>query len=180
VRFQGAAYRAHDPRWSWTPLSGEGARLHGGRFNRKGVPALYLSLDLITAAIEANQGFPFRLVPPITLVSYTVDCDDLSDLSVAGELKRAGGTPAELACAWKRLAETGQPVPSWTVAERLRTRGTAGIVVPSFSPGAPADARNLVLWRWSNDLPHRVRIFDPDNRLPRDDASWRRRHPRTQ
>ncbi len=36
VRFQGLAYRAHDPRWSFKPLSGEGAAVHGGRFNPKG------------------------------------------------------------------------------------------------------------------------------------------------
>jgi RES domain-containing protein len=34
------AYRAHDPRWSFTSLSGDGAALYGGRYNRKGVPAL--------------------------------------------------------------------------------------------------------------------------------------------
>ena len=36
MRFEGLAYRAHNPRWSWAPTSGEGARLHGGRFNAKG------------------------------------------------------------------------------------------------------------------------------------------------
>ena len=43
MRFQELVYRAHNPEWSWTPLSGEGARRHGGRFNRRGVPALYLA-----------------------------------------------------------------------------------------------------------------------------------------
>ena len=38
MRSRGVVYRAHNPQWSWTPLSGEGARRHGGRFNRRGVP----------------------------------------------------------------------------------------------------------------------------------------------
>lgn len=33
MRFRGIVYRAHDPRWSWPPVSGEGSRLYGGRFN---------------------------------------------------------------------------------------------------------------------------------------------------
>jgi RES domain-containing protein len=63
VRFQGAAYRAHDPRWSFKPLSGDGAALYGGRYNRKGVPALYLALDAITAVREITQGLARKLDP---------------------------------------------------------------------------------------------------------------------
>lgn len=175
MKFAGTAYRAHDPRWSWTPLSGEGARLHGGRFNMPGVPALYLALDFATAVVEANQGFPFRLMAPITLVSYAVDCDGLVDLTDARVLRELRASPADLKCAWKLLAETGKPVPSWTLAERLRSDGASGVIVPSFSPGAAADAKNLVLWTWGPDLPRQVIVFDPDHRLPRDERSWRSR-----
>ena len=91
MRFRGATYRAHNPRWSWSPLSGEGARINGGRFNPKGVAALYLSLDWGTAVIEANQGFSFR-IPPLTIVSYDVDSRDVADLSASNGLKRHGAT----------------------------------------------------------------------------------------
>ena len=36
-------FRAHNPLWSFQPLSGAGAARAGGRFNRIGTPALYLS-----------------------------------------------------------------------------------------------------------------------------------------
>ncbi|MET0194757.1 MAG: RES domain-containing protein [Hyphomicrobiaceae bacterium] len=173
MRFRGAAYRAHNPRWSWSPLSGEGAKIHGGRFNPKGTAALYLALELSTAIIEFNQGLPLRLVPPITIVSYAVDCDDVVDLTDAAERDRLHVTHADMACAWKLLAETGQAVPSWILAERMQAGGAAGIVVPSYSPGAQPGTKNLVLWHWTDDLPHRVRIYDPDTTLPRNDASWR-------
>ena len=175
MRFAGAAYRAHNPRWSWTPLSGEGARIHGGRFNAKGTPALYLALDLNTAVIEFNQGFPFRLVPPVTIVSYAVDCDDLIDLTKGSERRRLGVTSAAMACPWKLLAETGRAVPSWSIADRMLASGAAGILVPSYSSPASADAQNLVLWHWSDALPHQVTIHDPGADLPRDGSSWRRR-----
>ena len=34
MRFRGTVYRAHNPQWVWTPLSGEGARRYGGRFKK--------------------------------------------------------------------------------------------------------------------------------------------------
>lgn len=173
MRFQGVAYRAHSPRWAWSPLSGEGAKTHGGRFNAKGTAALYLALELSTAIIEFNQGLPLHLVPPITIVSYWVDCDDIVDLTDAVELKRLGVMRAHMAGAWKLLAETGQPVPSWALADKMRANGAAGIIVPSYSPGALFGTKNLVLWHWTDDLPHRVHIYDPEATLPRDDASWR-------
>jgi RES domain-containing protein len=131
-----------------------------------------LALEMSTAIIEFNQGLPLRLVPPITVVSYSVDCDDLLDLTDAGELERLGVTPADMACAWKLLAETGRPVPSWALSDRLRAQGTVGMIVPSYCPGAPVGTRNLVLWRWTGHPPHSVRIYDPDGTLPRNDASW--------
>ena len=172
MRYTGVAYRAHNPRWSWAPTSGEGARLHGGRFNLKGVAALYLSLDTSTAILEATQGFGSRF-PPLTLVTYEVDCADLVDLTAAGALRRHRASRADLACAWLTLAAAGREVPSWRLAERLRRSGAAGIIVPSFALGASADAKNLVLWRWGEAPPHAVRVFDPDRRLPRDDRSRR-------
>jgi hypothetical protein len=42
------AYRVHVPRWSFDPVSGAGAARFGGRLNRPGVPALYLSLETAT------------------------------------------------------------------------------------------------------------------------------------
>jgi RES domain-containing protein len=147
-------------------LSGEGARTHGGRFNPRGKPALYLALDLVTAANEASQGFTNRLIPPITIVSYEVDCDDIEDLTDLSTLTRLHVSAGDLNCAWKLLAETKQSVPSWSLVNRLATSGVTGIVVPSFAPGATRESKNLVLWRWGDDLPHRVRIFEPDRRLP--------------
>ena len=68
MRFRGVVYRAHDPRWSWAPLSGEGARLYGGRFNRRGVPALYTSLAMLTAIWESQPvGRPLQ---PLLLCAY--------------------------------------------------------------------------------------------------------------
>jgi RES domain-containing protein len=171
VRFRGVVYRAHNPRWAFSPLSGEGAARTGGRFNRPGSPALYTSATVETAIREASQGFP-RKLDPLTVVSYEVDCKDVADLTAAGERSRLHVSPADLACPWKLLANEGKTVPSWEVADRLAAAGHAGILVRSFAPGATGTDVNLVLWRWSDRPPHRVTLHDPERRLPRNQKSW--------
>src|SRR5258707_2622722 len=99
LRFRGTCYRAHDPRWSFKPLSGDGAAIHGGRFNPKGVPALYLSLTIGGAIKEANQGFAFK-IDPCVLCSYEVDCNDVADLRTNEGRAEHGVAFADMACAW--------------------------------------------------------------------------------
>jgi RES domain-containing protein len=58
------------------------------------------------------------------------------------------------------------------MAQRLFAAGVARVVLPSFAPGAGAADVNVVFWRWSDRLPHRVRVVDDWDRLPKDDSSW--------
>jgi RES domain-containing protein len=44
VRYKGKLFRALNPFIAREPLSGRGAELYGGRFNPKGVPALYTAV----------------------------------------------------------------------------------------------------------------------------------------
>ena len=55
VTYSGLLYRALNPVYASNPMSGRGAELYGGRFNPKGVPALYASTSVLTALREANQ-----------------------------------------------------------------------------------------------------------------------------
>lgn len=160
------AFRAHNPLWSHRPTSGEGAARHGGRFNRIGWPALYLSLRYETAVLEAAQGFAKKL-QPLTIVQYEIDCEDVVDLTQRPEQTKWKASLAMLTCPWLALAEAGQAVPTWDLAERMRTVGVAGIMVPSFAPGAGRADRNLVLWKWGSRRPHRVLAIDDENRLRR-------------
>lgn len=172
MRFQGTCYRAHDPKWAFSPLSGEGAKVHGGRFNAKGAPALYLALTIDGMFAEMGHGFSHRF-DPLTVCSYDVDVDDLADLRDDVRRKANDVRLAELDCPWKLDLSEGRIPASWTLTERLLKSGHAGILVPSFAHGAKADMANLVLWRWGPDLPHKVEVYDPSSRLPKDQTSWR-------
>jgi RES domain-containing protein len=172
VRFQGFVYRAHHPRWAFSPLSGEGAARHGGRFNPPGMPALYTSRRMQTAWLEAQQAFPFK-AQPLTLCAYEVDCADVADLTDPAARATLGVAAATLACAWEDLASRRQPVPSWELARRLQAEGIAAIIVPSFAASAGQEDQNLVFWNWAETPPHRLTVIDDEGRLPRNDLSWR-------
>jgi RES domain-containing protein len=172
LRFRGTCYRGHDPQWAFSPVSGEGARLKGGRFNPRGTPALYLSLSVEALFIEMGHGFSQRF-SPLTVCSYEVDVEDVLDLRTERGRRQAGVDLRDMACAWANdLADNRLPA-SWRIARRLMAAGTAGILVPSFANGARHDMGNLVLWSWTPNLPHRVRVHDPDGLLPKDQSSWR-------
>lgn len=170
-RFCGIVYRAHNPRWAYTPLSGEGAKQYGGRFNRPGVVALYTSLDFTTAWLEAQQGFPFK-PQPLTLVAYQVDCARIVDLNNPMLLDTLDIPFSDLACAWEAMALAQQTPPTWLLADRLMAAEIDGIIVRSYAPGCTDANLNLVLWRWSANQPHAIQVIDDFGRLPNNQNSW--------
>jgi RES domain-containing protein len=171
LRFTGICYRAHDPRWAFRPISGDGAAIHGGRFNPKATPALYLSLDPITAIKEANQGFAHK-IEPCAPCPYSVDCANVIDLRAPKRGSERAAAFEDVACPWFALAAKGKEPPSWRLARRLIAERQAGLLAPSFAPGANAQDHNLILWRWGDQPPHSVRAVYPSGRLPKDQLCW--------
>jgi len=79
---------------------------------------------------------------------------------------------SDMRCAWFLEASAGADPASWKIADRLSAKGYAGLLTPSFAPGATESAHNLVLWKWGAVLPIRVTVYDPSGRLPKDQLSW--------
>ena len=164
MRFRGIVYRAHDPRWSWPPISGEGARLNGGRFNRLGVPAFYTSLSPVTALREAS---PLRQpMQPVLLCAYEADAEPIFDTLGSSQRTRHAVTDIELRCPdWEQKMLDGGIPASHALAERLVAAGYVGMRVRSFATGAGPDDLDLVFWRWGDRLPSRIKLVDDDHRL---------------
>jgi len=164
ISFKGIVYRAHKPVWASSPLSGEGAKVHGGRFNPKGVAALYTAIEQITALAEHQQGFPHR-PQPITLCAYEVDCSDLVDLTDPKNLDALNIKETDLSCAWEIIADNKKNPPSWKIAEELINDNVAGIIVPSYARNTPVGGKNIVFWHWEGTTPHKVIVIDDEKRL---------------
>ena len=152
MRFTGRCYRGHDPMWSFTPMSGEGASKTGGRFNRRGEPTLYLALSIRAAVNEITQGLSLRLAP-LTICEYDIDCEPIVDLSTLTAQSSHRVAASDLACSWMTFLDTSREAPSWLVVDKLKQRGFAGMIAPSFAIGANFDDKNLILWKWGVDLP---------------------------
>lgn len=165
MHFEGELYRALNPIYAREPMSGRGAELYGGRFNRKGTPALYSSLSVMTALREANQAGSLQ---PTTLVSYDADIEAVFDSRDDVGLRAEGMDAATLADpTWRDQMKATGEAKTQAFARRLAAAGYHGLLVRSFAPGATDDDLNLVLWAWSDAAPFRLTLIDDENRLSR-------------
>ncbi|MGQ2908812.1 MAG: RES family NAD+ phosphorylase [Aliihoeflea sp.] len=165
MHFRGELYRALNPIYAREPMSGRGAEFYGGRFNRKGTPALYSSLAVMTALREANQAGSLQ---PTTLVSYDADIERVFDSRNDAGLRAEGMDAAALADpTWRDQMKATGEAKTQAFAQTLSAAGYHGLLVRSFAPGATDDDLNLVLWKWSEAAPCRLTLIDDENRLSR-------------
>jgi RES domain-containing protein len=162
-------YRYLTPRWSYLPLSGAGAATGGGRFNRPGIEALYLSTEPETAYAELKQGA--SIAPPATLAAYKVRADEIVDFS--GDFDPATWSPdwASWNADWKHIARIERRIPpSWILADGVIAAGRRGLLFPSTRrPGGT----NLVLFSANLTGGDALTVHDPHGDLPVDQSSWR-------
>lgn len=165
LTFAGPLFRALNPVYAREPLSGRGAELFGGRFNARGVPALYTSLSIMTAVREANQ---VGALQPTTLVSYDANIEKIFDTRDAAALAALGMDVASLADdGWRDQMRAAGEARTQAFARNLIADGYHGLLVRSFAPGATAGDLNIVLWQWGADAPHRLTLIDDEKRLSR-------------
>jgi RES domain-containing protein len=153
-----------NPVYAREPLSGRGAELYGGRFNVKGTPALYTSLDPATALREANQ---VGSLQPTILMSYKADLGPIFDTRDQDGLDRYNAIEAMLADpAWRMKMLDGQPVPTQDFASALIADRFAGLLIQSFAKGASPLDLNIVLWAWTDNTGS-LEVMDDEERLSR-------------
>jgi RES domain-containing protein len=161
--YSGKLYRALNPIYAREPLSGEGARRYGGRFNSKGTPALYCSLSIMTAVREANQ---VGTLQPTTLVAYEAELENVFDTRDEAALAAEGMDAAALAAStWRDEMGANGESRTQAFAGALLVRGYCALLVRSFATGASRRDLNLVLWHWGDAPPARLTLIDDENRL---------------
>ena len=159
-------WRAFVPRWSWLPLSGEGAARFGGRWNPVGSPTIYAARELSTAWAEYNQGF---VQHPALIVRLELANAALADLTDAAVLTRMDTDDGIHRCEWRAALDDGEVPETHLLRGRLIEQGFDGVIYPSFmSPGGTS----VALWRWNGPREPALRVVDPEGRLPQSPASW--------
>lgn len=138
-------------------LTGEGARLYGGRWNLKGTPVLYTSDSTALATLETLVHFPLHLMPSDRSILTLGLPDNLETLAIKAE---------ELPKSWwinpalPSLAEIGQ---KWIEQQR----GVALVVPSSVTP--TGEGRNYILNPQHPDFKYieivNVSSYDYDERL---------------
>jgi RES domain-containing protein len=161
-------HRYLTPKWAYLPASGAGAAIDGGRFNRPGVEALYLSRDATTALEEYRQGV--SITPPATLAAYEITLAEVADFSLGFDPACWSGEWREWDCAWRAIWRIEKRVPpSWRIADQVISAGIRGILFPSLRH---AEGMNLVIYPANLAEPDKLNVHDPDHRLPQNQSSW--------
>jgi RES domain-containing protein len=161
------AYRMHVPKWAVAPTSGAGAGTYGGRANRIGVEALYLSLDALTALAEYQQ--TSALLPPGLMVAYQIDVYPIVDFREGYNPKHWGPLWKDFFCDWRSLFFNRRiEPPSWEIGDEVIAAGAKGIMFQSVL----TRGTNVVLYTAELADPESITIYDPSNDLPKNQDSW--------
>lgn len=144
IRNVGAKYASKNSFYS-----GTGAAKTGGRWNRKGLEAIYTSLDVETATLEAYQdfiyrGFPLTTITPRVTAGAKVKLSKVLDLTDSKVLKSIGFTKKELIEEdWRAIQKAGDE--SWTqaIGRGAYLAGFEGLIVPSARKD---DGKNIVIF----------------------------------
>jgi len=165
-----AFYRFNTPRWAYRPTSGAGAAKVGGRFNRPGVDALYLSRRIETATAEYQQNEP--LMPPGTLVTYEVELTSIVDFGKGYSHREWDELWSDWDCAWRRQACMKESSHQVGFSRTLRS-SAARRAFCSPQRNKPAGC-NLVVYTQQLDDGDKLSAHDPRGDLPRNQESWLR------
>lgn len=156
-----AHYRVIVPAYAGTPMSGMGAARRGGRFNRPGQEALYLSADDATALAEYKQDNPW--IQPGTICTFFIRQLRVADFSAGFDPGLWPAVWADFAIDWRAgwFDKSIEP-PTWYMADDVVAAGLDGILFPSQArPGGT----NLVIYRSSERSASQLRVYDPDGAL---------------
>jgi len=129
--------------------------------------ALYLAMETETAILEYQQ--LSTLMPPGTLVAYTVTLSTVVDFRSGLDPAHWDALWSDFYCDWRGLwFDSRIEPPSWVIGDMVYAAGHAGILFPSVV--AP-EGTNLVVYPDRLESGN-LQVFDPMNALPRSQKSW--------
>ena len=165
--FVGVAYRSGVPEFATEAdlLTGEGSRRFGGRWNPRGIAAVYASLTPETALAESlahhrYYGVPIEDAMPRTFVALAVKLGrvlDLRDGATRQRLRLSGRRLLEVD--WRAEARAGREPITQRLGHAAHAGGWEGLIVAS---AADSGGHNLLIFPGHLAAESAVRILNPD------------------
>jgi len=118
-------------------LSGQGAAGYGGRWNPRGLIAIYASLDPLTAVMESDQnfldsGFSAPTLRPRVLAGLTIRLQSVLKVTDRRVRRFLGFTVKDLIMEdWPAIQQAGQEAWTQAIGRGAALAGFEGILVPS-------------------------------------------------
>jgi len=164
--FTAVGYRSCTPEYANENdlVTGEGSKLHGGRWNPIGISMVYLSLTPETAMAEtlANNryfGIPVEDAMPRTFVAVRAALQVVLDLR-DGRIRQRLQVSEEriLTVDWRKEVRSGRDPITQMIGRAAYEVGLEGLVVPS---SADPRGHNLLIFPGNMTLPHQLQIQNP-------------------
>ena len=168
-RFCAVGFRLLTPKWACAPTSGAGAALYGGRANRQGIDAVYVSFDAQTALAEYQQLSP--LMPPGTLVSFEISVGPIIDFTDGYSPNGWDPLWNDFNNDWRNLwFDKKIEPPLWILGDTAIAAAAKGIL---FRSSVRPAGINLVLYPGALTSDDILKVYDPAHALPKNGDSWK-------
>jgi RES domain-containing protein len=164
--FTAVGYRSSTPKYANETdlVTGEGSKLHGGRWNPIGISMVYLSLTPETAMAEtlANNryfGIPIEDAMPRTFVAVKATLQVVLDLRDGPIRQRLQVSEQRLLTVdWRKEVRAGREPITQMIGRAAYEVGLDGLVVPSAAD--PRD-HNLLMFPGNMTLPSQILVQNP-------------------
>ncbi|MBX3397698.1 MAG: RES family NAD+ phosphorylase [Gemmataceae bacterium] len=151
VGFGSVTYRSSTPKYATEAdlLTGEGSRRTGGRWNPKGIAAVYTSLTPETAMAETLAHNRYNALPiedtmPRVFVAIAVNLESVVDLRDGAVRRRLQVSETKvLTVDWRAELYAGREPITQRLGRAVHATGREGLIVPS---AADPDGYNLVVF----------------------------------
>jgi len=167
TRFSGVAYRSSTPEYATEDdlLTGEGSKLHGGRWNPIGIAVIYASLTPETAMAETlahnrYYGISIEDAMPRTFAAIAAKLHAVLDFRDGHVRRRLQVSQKRiLAVDWRKDVRAGREPITQKIGQAAYEAGWEGLIVPS---AVDPNGHNLVVFPDKRDPRSELEILHAD------------------
>ena len=166
--FSGTTYRSCTPRYATETdlLTGEGSKLHGARWNPKGIAVVYAADSPETAMAESLAhyryfGIPVQSAMPRTVVAIELKLKCVVDLRESSVRQRLHVSKESMVTVdWRKEVKAGLLAITQAIGQASFDAGVEALIVPS---AAQSDGFNLLVFPANLKKGSKIQILNVDS-----------------